>query len=149
MGEHRTNANALAAAAAAMGARVGIDLRIGYVPKTNVIVLPDDKIREVDGQVEVYGKPVAWSADGVMHVGPEACWHQPPPDARVVHEGTQLTVESMDIVVTLMGMVKTSMTDAQGRPVGRMRVLRELFREDAREFGINMGLGPVGGDANQ
>jgi hypothetical protein len=147
-GEHHRNSNSqiLAAVQQAGMARVGLDLRIGYVPKQHLIVLPADKIRErEDGATEVYGRPVSWDEQGMLHVGPEVAWHEPPAGSRVVPEGAKLGIEDIDVVVTLVAMTQTSMTDAQGRPMGRMRVLRELFREDARTFGANLGAGPGSG----
>jgi hypothetical protein len=137
--EHRTNARAQVASAG--GRQLGVEIMIAMAPKENILILPPDKVRTIDGRTEVMGVPPARSEAGWGPGTGEPAWHVPPPDAEVVVEGAVLGPDKLDLVVNLVATAVGGMVDGAGRVMGRRRHLRELFREDAQQFLATLGAG--------
>lgn len=140
MGEHKHNPVAMAAA----GNRLGAEVLLAFSAKPHVLVIPGERIREVDGQTEVMGVPPKVDEDGSIAQGdgPQV-WHVPPTGLEVYPEGSQLPMEKLDVTVNLVATATGGMLSADGRVVGRRRHLQELYREDAQTFLATMGGGPA------
>lgn len=128
MGEHHRNPNVLMRASTPTGGpTLRVELHLANRLKTNVHVVPADHIREVNGKTEV----LTVSADGDK-------WAPVPEGDEVLAEGTKVGLAYMDAVVALVAVASAGVTGPRGELVGRGKVLRELFRQDAAEFMVGL-----------
>lgn len=135
MGESKTNPVAVAAATrpamppGKFPAQLGLGGRL--VPKLHVLVLPEDRIRVVDGKTEVYGRAVRAREDGTVETAETDTWHPAPDGAVAWPAGKTLPLELADYVVEVVGLRPTGLADAKGQMRAEVQHLVEIARMDA------------------
>lgn len=113
----------------------GVDIRGGFMLRRDLVILPADQLREVDG------KPMMLvdEADGPQ-------WRPVPDGARVAIEGTQLGYDALDYVISVYGLRqdKSTLIGASGQQQGGVTAMKvaELARIPAEEFMARLGQRP-------
>ncbi len=121
MGEHHRNPNAIAKAARPPAQpQLSVQLAMQHRLKPHLLVLPPERIR-----TNADGKQEAQDAKGEWGVVPEGM--------QAIPDGAQ-GIEYFDCVVGIVAISQSSLAAIDGRPVGRMRWLQDLYREDAKAF---------------
>lgn len=131
MGEHKTNRTAVIRAmlpAFPTGSDfTNVQLRAGFNLRTNLLIVPPEKMRTADdGSIEILAKAAPDAA--------EDTWSKPE-GFEVIAEGTKLGYEHLDYVVHLMGSCVTrSLVSRNGEHPMTLVPVQEVFRMPAALF---------------
>ena len=114
MGEHKNNVTSIfkkSLPPQAVGAQFGTGITTNKALGANVILLPPDKVREVDGKREIFGRaPMRDGAGNLIMtpMGPQAedieSWHVPPEPYKVRIVGEELTDDDFDAVFVVISV---------------------------------------------
>lgn len=147
MGEHHNNPRAKfqkSLPAQQVGEEFGTGVATQKQLAPNVIVLPEDKVREFEGKLQIFDCAPKRNAEGQFLTTPdgrvlaedEPSWHLPPDGYKVRRVGDKLTDEDFDAVFVLLSVCRhhSGIVAANGGVKQTMLPIMELARMPWRAF---------------